>query len=533
MGKASRARSARQAVNELKKEQELALQAQKKKKRFYNLITAVVAVILSGAFLGSIIFLNVGENNGYFLRKKDAMKTDNFSVNGATFTYFFNYTFQEFINKNSNSLASHGLDVSVSPREQYMADGTSWFDYLVNQARTNLTEVLLLAEKSKADGLKLDEKDQKTIDDFFTNIKKDAEASKQEVSEYIQAVFGKGVNEQDIRNGLEISTLATKSFEKFINNLSFTQKEKDDFFEKNKNKFLAVDYKSYTFVPTLTADMTEKDKADAIAKSKANADRLMKATTPEEFDSILTKILMNNGKTKEQAASIVEGTVLKENLYDENFNISKWAFGDKATLYGTQLHISGNNSAVYMLTKLPYKNEGETRSVRHILLSSNSTNDAEMKKKAEDILAEYNKGEKTAEAFGALATKYTTDEGSKSTGGLYENFKEGEMVEPFEKWSFDSARKEGDTGIVKSDYGYHIMYFVAKGKPIWEANLDTVMKNEAYTNFKADLAKKYPIENNDDILSDIPVIKFINSTSNTSSTAGTTNTSSHDHDHDH
>ena len=156
-----------------------------------------------------------------------------------------------------------------------------------------------------------------------------------------------------------------------------------------------------------------------------------------------------------------------------------------------------------------------------------------MKKKAEDILAEYNKGEKTAEAFGALAAKYTTDEGSKSTGGLYENIKKGEMVEPFEKWSFDSARKEGDTSIVKSDYGYHIMYFVAKGKPIWQANLDTVMKNEAYTNFKADLAKKYPIENNDDILSDIPVIKFINSTSNTSSTAGTTNTSSHDHDHDH
>ncbi len=524
MGKASRARLARQAVNELKKEQELALQAQKKKKRFYNLITAVVAVILAGAFLGSIIFLNVGENNGYFLRKKDAMKTENFAISGATFTYFLNYTFQEFINNNQNNLESYGLDVSVSPREQYMADGTNWFDYLVNQAKTNLTEVLLLAEKAKADGLELDDNDKKTIDEFFENTEKRAEESEQEVKDYIQAIYGKGVNAEDIRKGLEISTLATKSFEKHINNLNFTEKEKNDFFEKNKNKFLTVDYKTYTFVPTLTADMTEKDKADAIAKSKANADRLVKATSAEEFDSILTKILVNSGKTEEQAKSAVESTVLKENTYDENFNISKWAFSDEAVLYGTQLHINGNSTSVYMLTKLPYKNEGETRSVRHILISSNKDNDAEKKKQAEDILAEYNKGEKTAEAFGALAKKYTEDPGSKETGGLYENFKKGEMVESFEKWSFDGARKEGDTGIVKTDYGYHIMYFVGKGKPIWETNLDTVMKNESYTNFKADLAKKYPITNNDDILPDIPLIKFLNSTS-------TTNTSSHDHDH--
>ena len=34
------------------------------------------------------------------------------------------------------------------------------------------------------------------------------------------------------------------------------------------------------------------------------------------------------------------------------------------------------------------------------------------------------------------------------------------MVVNFNDWCFDSARKTGDTDIVESEYGYHVMYFV-------------------------------------------------------------------------
>ena len=33
------------------------------------------------------------------------------------------------------------------------------------------------------------------------------------------------------------------------------------------------------------------------------------------------------------------------------------------------------------------------------------------------------------------------------------------MVQPFNDWCFDAARAEGDYGIVRTDYGYHVMYF--------------------------------------------------------------------------
>ena len=34
------------------------------------------------------------------------------------------------------------------------------------------------------------------------------------------------------------------------------------------------------------------------------------------------------------------------------------------------------------------------------------------------------------------------------------------MVTNFNDWCFDSARTAGETGIVETEYGYHIMYYV-------------------------------------------------------------------------
>ncbi len=79
--------------------------------------------------------------------------------------------------------------------------------------------------------------------------------------------------------------------------------------------------------------------------------------------------------------------------------------------------------------------------------------------KAQEILNTYLAGELTEEAFGELAKEHSAD-GSASAGGLYEDVYVGQMVQNFEDWCFDSIRKSGDTGIVKTEYGYHVMYFV-------------------------------------------------------------------------
>ena len=88
-------------------------------------------------------------------------------------------------------------------------------------------------------------------------------------------------------------------------------------------------------------------------------------------------------------------------------------------------------------------------------------NELAAKAKAEEILAAFNAGEKTEEAFGKLAAEKSTDTGSKSNGGLYEDVYPGQMVTNFNDWCFDAARQPGETGLVETEYGYHVMYFVS------------------------------------------------------------------------
>lgn len=108
--------------------------------------------------------------------------------------------------------------------------------------------------------------------------------------------------------------------------------------------------------------------------------------------------------------------------------------------------------------------------VRHILIEPEADEDgnvsdeawAAAEQKAQEVLEEWQSGDATEESFGELAATYSSDGGSNTNGGLYEDVHPGQMVTEFNDWCFDASRKPGDTGIVKTSYGYHVMYFVSQ-----------------------------------------------------------------------
>ena len=116
--------------------------------------------------------------------------------------------------------------------------------------------------------------------------------------------------------------------------------------------------------------------------------------------------------------------------------------------------------------------------VRHILImpdgadSSNIRTEtfddaawASAEEKAKEVMALFEAGDKSEDSFAALAMEYSHD-GSASTGGLFTDVSKGQMVENFENWCFDESRQTGDYGIVKTEFGYHLMFYVA-GRPVW------------------------------------------------------------------
>ena len=75
-------------------------------------------------------------------------------------------------------------------------------------------------------------------------------------------------------------------------------------------------------------------------------------------------------------------------------------------------------------------------------------------KNAEDTLEKVNLPDAD---FAALAKQYSEDPGSKDAGGEYTLTKNHQYVPEFENWATDPIRKVGDTGIIKTSFGYHVM----------------------------------------------------------------------------
>ena len=141
--------------------------------------------------------------------------------------------------------------------------------------------------------------------------------------------------------------------------------------------------------------------------------------------------------------------------------------------------------------------------VRHILIVPEETNDdgtytdaawTAAEQKAQSLLDEWKAGEHTEDSFAFLAAENSADTGSASNGGLYEEVYPGQMVDAFDAWCFDAARQPGDTGIVKTEYGYHVMYYVSKGEAVfWFEAAKSDLQTERENALEESIREQYPL----------------------------------------
>lgn len=127
-------------------------------------------------------------------------------------------------------------------------------------------------------------------------------------------------------------------------------------------------------------------------------------------------------------------------------------------LQAVQSEIQGDPSKFYPedLSVLNDYTDDEEASAKHILIKFEEGEDADNSAKkalAEEVLAKVNNGED----FDALVQQYNEDQGQDEEGYT---FGRGEMVKPFEDAVFGMGIDQV-SGIVESEYGYHIIKRVA------------------------------------------------------------------------
>ncbi len=127
--------------------------------------------------------------------------------------------------------------------------------------------------------------------------------------------------------------------------------------------------------------------------------------------------------------------------------------------------------------------EGPLVAVRHILIvpesdKENATTYTEeqwedCRVKAQQLYDALVAEGMTEEAF-IQAAKENSKDGNAADGGIYDAVYKGQMVADFENWCFDESRTPGSHGLVKTNYGYHLMFFVKAYEGVYPPIMDGV-----------------------------------------------------------
>ncbi len=480
-----------------------------KQRKIRVLIAGLLAVvILSAAFITVGVLYSNHLNSGSSMRDTISFESENFEVNNCMMTYFLFSDFFNTYNQYGSYFSAMGLDPHSSMQAQAYDEESSWFDYFLNNTANAVQSYVIYAEAAKAKDFVLDELDD-LVNEQIDLIKETAQKAEKDFDTYLTNTYGPGIKESDIRDALELQIYASKYYEKVEKDYSDSLDDEDyeKYYEANKTALDKIDYRSYTLSAGVAEDADEATKNAAYAKAKADADALLAAATDSEaFVSWVNANLLEKNadletpltddEIKTKAETITEGASIADGS-----DLATWAVEEGRKAGDTKLVDDGaGNYTVYLLEKTPYRSEDKTVDVRHILIKTGTDlSDDDAKAKADSILAKYESGEKTAEAFDALAKENNEDSNS-----LYENVTEGQMVAEFNDWIFDETRAEGDTGIVKTQYGYHVMYFEGAGNAKWQTEAYAKMLETHITDLVTGWQSEYTVEVDSYALYELP-----------------------------
>jgi len=134
-----------------------------------------------------------------------------------------------------------------------------------------------------------------------------------------------------------------------------------------------------------------------------------------------------------------------------------------------------NNNGYYTVTRMIAKKPGASVKASHILIGYKGAQMADgkitltkeqAKAKAEELLAKVNAN---PASFGQLVMENSNDPGSMNNQGVYDNIAPNQMVKPFNDFIFNNPI--GKTGVVETDFGFHVIKVLDKYDGVRVANL--------------------------------------------------------------
>lgn len=416
------------------------------------------------------------------------------------------------------------------------------FEYIALEQTKQYKAVCAAAKDAK---FELTADQNKEIDEIVEELRTSASQNDYGLGAYLKAQYGRGMNEKLFRKIL----VEQYTFDSFLDSKSqeftdaVTEDEINEYYKNNENDFKELKLRIMEFSSTAATNDDEDDtKTDEqlAAETKKNNDKTMK-----EANAFFNKVNSSNFISlatpyfKDDYANAVEyygedncpslseyidsSTIQSFNYTDIKDNeyfgedLAKWAYnsarkaGDKySKLIKTDNEDGSVTYNVIILSSLPKRDNTYTPvAVRHILIGLEYTEDVtdedgnttsesktrsltDAKKIANDLLAEWKKGDTTEDTFATLASENSDDTGSIDNGGLYDDITaDSSYVQEFKDWALSKDRKVGDVGIIETEYGVHVMYMSNIPKrQAWQASIASVIAETNYAEYTDEIIDK-------------------------------------------
>ncbi|MBE6945836.1 MAG: hypothetical protein E7459_07095 [Ruminococcaceae bacterium] len=416
---------------------------------------AVIAIIIG--LVGGGIY-----NSGILHRMFTAVTVGEHNLSAADLNYFYVDTV------NSNTLLPYMVKADKGLDEQYQDEekGITWADASMEQAIEQAKAIYAAYDEAMANGFTLSEESQAQIAATVNNMKTYAMLyGHSSANAMVRSTYGVGCNLKTYEEYLTVQQIANDYAVSVGEALTASEEEIAAEVKENGATYSTYDYR----ILDIALDEYYEGEADAEGKY-----------TEEQTEAALAAALKAaEEKAKElkgQAETFAEDkdSILKEAVaYSSVLSYAREWLTDAERKAGDTTALenaSGNGATVVMFLGSDDQSGAMPVDVRHILIEfEGEANEdgtptdeqiATAKEKAQSILDNWKEGEATEESFGTLANENSTDTGSNTNGGLYETVYPGMMVTAFNDWCFDESRKSGDTGLVETEYGVHVMYFV-------------------------------------------------------------------------
>ena len=504
---------------------------QRREEKRTNLLYGVIAAAVLVAVIASFVW-----RSDFIPKTTTAATIDGEKYTAAEVEYYYQTAYRNFVSNsqysyflsylglntnatlksqsiNSTAAAMLGIELPDADAESAEADseadplaptGMTWHDYFLDEALDNMRVIQAALKAAEAEGFQYPAGVQAQYDDNMDALKAVAAASGISVSQYLKGNFGAGVTEKVYGEQLMRVLRYSAYADAYQDSLTYSDSELEDAYGADRNTYDHVSYEVVSF--SGAAESTTDDEGNTVEPTEEEA-----AAALEAAQDLAQTVLdgFQDGGDLEELANENDGTYSKnENgTYSAGSVMSEWLY-DSARKSGDASTLADGTVQYVVVFHDRFRDENPTIDIRHILVPLGSGSIAEGEEgyedqqaqlkadahaKAEELLAQWQSGEATEDSFAALALKESAD-GSKYDGGLYTEVYQGRMVTEFNDWCFDTARQSGDTGVVDTQYGSHVMYFSGVNAARWQTQVAANLRTEAYTAWEEDLVKDVTVQ---------------------------------------